>query len=106
MGFHGEPYTNNRHMKELKPQDHIIWVVMGEFNAIVFNNEMWGGKERRRKWMASFRNALEHCILNDLGFMGTSLHRVTSTKIPPLLKNGRIRQWQTQYGFKFTLIGG
>lgn len=79
---------------------------MGEFNAIVFKNEMRGGKERKRKWMASFRNALEHCSLNDLGFMGTSLHRVTSTKMPSLLKNGRIGRWQTQARFKFTLIGG
>lgn len=51
-------------LKELKSQDNIPWVVMGDLNEIIFHNEKWGGKDHNEKQIARFSEALDHYSLN------------------------------------------
>lgn len=74
-GFYGEPKASKRNsswnlLKVLKPHNITHWIVMGDFNEILFHNEKWGGKDRSEKQMARFREALDFCSLNDLGLRG------------------------------------
>jgi hypothetical protein len=46
------------------------WVVIGDFNEILFSNEKEGGDPRPDHIMQAFRDALSNCNLHDLGFLG------------------------------------
>jgi hypothetical protein len=46
------------------------WLLVGDFNEILFAHEKEGGKPRRQQQMDSFREALELCGVEDLGYEG------------------------------------
>ena len=46
------------------------WLCCGDFNEILFNHEKEGGPPRAERCMEKFRQALEDCELQDLGFVG------------------------------------
>lgn len=51
MGMHVEADASRRRitsnlLNEMKPQDHIPWLIMGKFNEILFQNEKWEGRGR------------------------------------------------------------
>jgi hypothetical protein len=46
------------------------WLVMGNFNEILYSNEKEGGAMRPQRCMQAFRNALHACNLEDLGYEG------------------------------------
>jgi endonuclease/exonuclease/phosphatase family metal-dependent hydrolase len=45
-------------------------VVIGDFNEICFSHEKDGGNARPPRFMQAFREALDDCGLEDLGFTG------------------------------------
>ncbi|KAL0012531.1 hypothetical protein SO802_007639 [Lithocarpus litseifolius] len=74
-GFYGHPETNKRYISwhlldSLSSQCNMPWVVMGDFNEILFSDEKLGGAEREAKQMVAFRERLNRCRLVDLGFIG------------------------------------
>lgn len=75
MGFYREPKTSKRFLswnllKELKPPNNTPWVVIRDFNEILFHHEKWGAKDQSENLMTNFTNTLVQCGLTDLGMRG------------------------------------
>ena len=73
-GFYGHPNTNKRYISwhlldSLSTQCNLPWVVLGDFNEILYSNEKLGGAMREAKQMEDFRDCLNRCGLVDLGFI-------------------------------------
>ena len=74
-GFYGEPEKvrrkeTRRLFKGLAIQDDLPWCCFGDFNEILLDHEKSGGCLRREGQMVDFREALDKCKLDDLGFLG------------------------------------
>lgn len=65
---------------------------MGNFNEILLSFEKRGGRLREERQMLAFREALEYCKLNDLGFSGQwftwERGRLPSNNIREILDRG------------------
>jgi hypothetical protein len=86
-GIYGEPRWEDKYktwdkIRELKNNSPLPWVIMGDFNEILYSHEKEGGNPRPFGYMQAFRDALVDCDLEDLGFVGD---RFT-------WRRGRIRQ--------------
>jgi hypothetical protein len=46
------------------------WICAGDFNEVLYGTEQIGGNERQEWKMEGFRDAIEECKLEDLGFYG------------------------------------
>ncbi|KAK2642450.1 hypothetical protein Ddye_024213 [Dipteronia dyeriana] len=57
-------------MKRLHDMVHIPWFCAGDFNDILSPDEKIGGLPRNRMLIDNFRNALDYCGLDDMGFQG------------------------------------
>lgn len=44
----------------------------GDFNEILYAGEKWGGEDRDQNKMEMFKDALDYCDLEDLGYQGPS----------------------------------
>ena len=76
-GFYGHPDTKQRHiswklLERLNSQLSLPWLVFGDFNEITHLEEKCGWAERNADQMMAFRNALNACNLQDLGFIGSN----------------------------------
>ena len=74
-GFYGHPDTQKRHtswklLECIHAQLELPWVVFGDFNEITHVDEKCGWAERSADQMMAFRDALDFCDLQDLGFSG------------------------------------
>jgi hypothetical protein len=74
-GFYGEPRWEDRHLAwdkihELHNSFDLPWVIIGDFNEILFSHEKEGGNPRPQIMMQNFRDALADCNLEDLGYSG------------------------------------
>ena len=74
-GFYGEPKWEDKHLswsyfRDLHSRMNIPWVVIGNFNEILYLHEKEGGARRPDRMMQEFREALVDCQLDDMGFMG------------------------------------
>ncbi|MBA0633781.1 hypothetical protein Godav_029252 [Gossypium davidsonii] len=74
-GFYGTPYVNNRSatwnlLKKLGQDRSHPWLVSSDFNEIMYSYEKCGGVPREESRMEAFREALEECLLEDLGYLG------------------------------------
>ncbi|XP_021722855.1 uncharacterized protein LOC110690338 [Chenopodium quinoa] len=58
-------------MSQLKASSNLPYVMFGDFNEIVSNNEKEGGMTRRESLMGAFRGAIDDCELCDLGYWGS-----------------------------------
>lgn len=75
-GFYGHPDHSRReeswnllaYLQHFSPQP---WLCVGDFNEIVDQAEKVGGPPRSERQMEQFRDTLESCQLNDLGFQGS-----------------------------------
>lgn len=47
-----------------------VWLVFGDFNEIIDQNDKWGGRERPERQMVEFREVVNACALRDLGYKG------------------------------------
>jgi hypothetical protein len=73
---YGEPRLSDRPefwklIRRLKPNSADPWLVCGDFNEALFQSEHFSRRRRGEKQMKDFREALDHCNLHDLGFIGT-----------------------------------
>jgi hypothetical protein len=74
-GIYGEPRADKREetwrlLRTLHLQEKLPWVCMGDFNEILYSFEKQGGLPKPQIQMERFRDALNFCNLNDLGFEG------------------------------------
>lgn len=51
-------------------QHNIPWLLMGDFNEILYNHEKEGGNPRPRRYMQEFQECLHDCELEDVGYVG------------------------------------
>jgi hypothetical protein len=73
--MYGEPRWQDKYktwdkMRELKHDSNLPWLILGDFNEIMFSHEKEGGNQRPAAFMQAFRDALMDCDLEDLGFQG------------------------------------
>ncbi|KAL9672899.1 hypothetical protein QQ045_029152 [Rhodiola kirilowii] len=54
----------------LSTASNLPWIVLGDFNEVLGDNEVLGVRPRQLWQMSNFREALEDCDLSDLGFKG------------------------------------
>jgi hypothetical protein len=74
-GFYGEPSWEDRHiswscLRDLSTRSSLPWIVMGDFNEILYSDEKEGGNPRPDRMMQEFRNCLSDCELHDMGYSG------------------------------------
>ncbi|KAM7255196.1 hypothetical protein ACFE04_020437 [Oxalis oulophora] len=70
-GFYGNPVVCRRNqswslLADLKNRSELPWIVGGDFNEIVSNDEKRGGCLRPERQMESFRMVLEDCGLREI----------------------------------------
>lgn len=56
--------------KRIETLDNIPWIVMEDFNEILYHHEKWDEKEQSENLMTNFRNTLVHCGFFYLGMRG------------------------------------
>uniref|UniRef100_A0A803QH07 Reverse transcriptase domain-containing protein n=1 Tax=Cannabis sativa TaxID=3483 RepID=A0A803QH07_CANSA len=74
--FYGAPATHNRihswtllkRLKDVAPM--LPWMIIGDFNEILYNCNKQGGSLRRESQMEEFRSVLDFCNLTELHFTG------------------------------------
>jgi hypothetical protein len=74
-GFYGEPSSDRKHsswdyLRSLHTAIDLPWIVMGDFNEILYSAEKEGGAMRPQRCMQGFRDALNVCYLEDMGYEG------------------------------------
>lgn len=77
-GFYGNPSRSERHhswtfLSRLNDLFSLHWLVMGDFNEILFFSKKEGGSDRAYYSMTLFRETIEQASLQDLGFEGPLL---------------------------------
>lgn len=65
-----EKYKTWDRLHQLKARHDLPWVVIGDFNEILFDHEKEGGNVRPQQYIAAFQQALNDCDLQDMGFIG------------------------------------
>jgi hypothetical protein len=86
-GIYGEPRWEDKYktwdmMRNLNGNNNLPWLIMGDFNEISFSHEKEGGNPRPQVYMQAFRDAMNDCELEDIGFVGNHF----------TWKRGRIRE--------------
>ncbi|KAI4979941.1 hypothetical protein ZWY2020_016694 [Hordeum vulgare] len=74
-GIYGEPKVEARGktwllLRTLKQQSDKPWLCIGDFNEILHSWEKEGGAPKPQQQIDRFKEALEFCELDDLGFVG------------------------------------
>jgi hypothetical protein len=85
--IYGEARWDDRYktwdkLHELKSNSSLPWVILGDFNEILYSHEKEGGNPRPHGYMQGFRDDLTDCELEDLGFSGEAF----------TWKRGRLRE--------------
>ncbi|XP_074304103.1 uncharacterized protein LOC141638656 [Silene latifolia] len=65
---HEDKWKTWRLMKDIKSLSSLPWVMIGDFNQILFEHEKKGGAPREQALMDEFREAVDECELLDVGF--------------------------------------
>jgi hypothetical protein len=74
-GFYGEPSWDKRdeswgYIRQLNLEADLPWLLVGDFNEILYAHEKEGGNPRPLAMMQKFRECLSDCGLEDLGYIG------------------------------------
>ncbi|GMI64932.1 hypothetical protein HRI_000162500 [Hibiscus trionum] len=74
-GFYGAPEEHLRNkswalLRQLDDSPEIPWMVMGDFNEILYTREKQGGKVRMQRQVDAFQAAIDDCGLSDIGYSG------------------------------------
>ncbi|GMI76000.1 hypothetical protein HRI_001269300 [Hibiscus trionum] len=74
-GFYGAPEERNRDdswnlLRQLNDTNDLPWLVLGDFNELLFATEKFGGRQRNQRQMDNFAAALNECSLDDIGYSG------------------------------------
>jgi hypothetical protein len=67
-----DKYKTWKRLRELHGQVSMKWLVIGDWDEILYNHEKEGGNPRPIHYMLTFRDALIDCGLEDLGYAGDS----------------------------------
>jgi hypothetical protein len=72
---YGEPRVQDRHklwklLERLKPCSSASWLVIGDFNKVMWNFEHFSARRNPAIQMQDFLEVLSHCDLHDLGYSG------------------------------------
>jgi hypothetical protein len=72
---YGEPKSSGRHkmwdaIYAIKPNSDKPWLMMGDFNEAMWQEEHFSRSARPESLMRDFREVLSHCDLHDVGFIG------------------------------------
>jgi exonuclease III len=72
---YGEPRVEDRHrmwekLRTMKTSSTLPWMIMGDFNEALWQEEHFSVAPRSVNQMEAFRDALYDCNLTDLGFSG------------------------------------
>lgn len=75
IGFYGVANRSNRWkswalLRHLPSNNSLPWMVRGDFNDILTDDEKCGGLPRNAQLMEAFRVAISDCELVDLGYKG------------------------------------
>ncbi|KAK6117876.1 hypothetical protein DH2020_048376 [Rehmannia glutinosa] len=67
------PEENNKQhtwqlIRDMKPNQDISWLCIGDFNEILYHHEIWSIKDSSK--IEAFRDAVGYCDLDDIGFEG------------------------------------
>jgi hypothetical protein len=67
-GIYGEPRWEDKYktwdkLRQLKQINNLPWIVIGDFNEILFSHKKEGGNARPQHYMDAFRNSLMDCGL-------------------------------------------
>lgn len=57
-------------LRSIKNVNPMPWLVVGDFNEILYNNEKEGGRPRTQRQLQAFHDSLAECDLVDLGYVG------------------------------------
>ena len=73
--FYGEFNTNNHHiswatLRRLNSKHSLPWLCVGNFNEIIRAHKKLGGRPKPSRQMEVFRDVLDKCGFQDLGFSG------------------------------------
>jgi hypothetical protein len=73
--IYGEPRWEDKYktwdkIREQKNVSNLPWLLMGDFNEILFSDEKEGGNPRPQHYMQAFRDTLTECGLEDIGYSG------------------------------------
>ncbi|KAA3467254.1 reverse transcriptase [Gossypium australe] len=71
-GFYESPYLKDKNtawdlLRRLSHENHLPWLMVGDFNEILFGFEKKGGGQRDQGRMDAFRDTLVECQLMDIG---------------------------------------
>jgi hypothetical protein len=72
---YGDPKALERHhmwttLRKIKPFSSDPWLMLGDFNKTMWQNEHFSETKRSERRMEAFRSTLAFCNLFDLGFLG------------------------------------
>ncbi|KAL4603668.1 hypothetical protein ACB092_10G140800 [Castanea dentata] len=75
-GFYGHPETHRRYeswqlLAFLNNQSQLPWLCLGDFNEILSISEKEGGTIRTQSQMERFREVVNYCNFQDLGYSGS-----------------------------------
>jgi len=73
--IYGEPRAEDRHLtwellKRIRLRSDRPWVIMGDFNEVMWQFEHFSETRRNERRMEAFRDVLAECDMHDLGFTG------------------------------------
>ncbi|KAL2926933.1 Phosphoglycerate kinase [Bienertia sinuspersici] len=76
FGIYGWPEAMNKYktwelMSSLKANCSTPYIMFGDFNEILSNNEKEGGAVRSERCIDAFRSVVDECELQDLGYKGS-----------------------------------
>lgn len=57
-------------LRGLNRENFLPWVITGDLNEILANEEKLGGQAHEFRYMLDFKNIMDECRLEDLGFKG------------------------------------
>ena len=75
-GVYGEPDWNHKDrtwsdLRNLYASNNAMpWILLGDFNEILYDSEKEGGNPRPQRFMQNFRDALDDCNLEDFPYIG------------------------------------
>nr|XP_051229397.1 uncharacterized protein LOC127347221 [Lolium perenne] len=73
--FYGAPKAGDRHhswraLRNLNAVEHLAWLCVGDFNETLYATEHFSRAARPEWQMRAFREVVEECSFNDLGWSG------------------------------------